>query len=79
MVQTSLGQEGRRRCGGWMCEHGGGVSWEIGMDVRALPCMLLSGNVLPSAGNSAGCSVMTEVGGLERGGRFKRKGIYAYI
>ena len=43
------------------------------MDVHALPCMLLSGNVLPSAGNSAGCSVMTEVGGLERGGEVQEE------
>ena len=39
----------------------GGMNWEIGVDIYALPCVkqIASGNLLYSAGSSARCSVMS--------------------
>ena len=56
--------EPRRRNGDADVENGcvskgGGMDWETGMDICALPCVLLSGDLLCSTGNSAWCSVMT--------------------
>ena len=56
--------EPRRRNGDADVENGcvskgGGMDWETGMDICALPCVLLSGDMLCSTGNSAWCSVMT--------------------
>ena len=46
----------------------GGVNWEIGIDVCALPCIrqAASGKLLCSAGSSAWCSVVTKKGGVGR-------------
>ena len=56
--------EPRRRNGDADMENrrvnkGGGMNWETGMDIRAFLCVLLSGNMLYGAGNSAWCWVMT--------------------
>ena len=68
MVQMNLfaGQEYRHRCREWTCGHGeggrgGGMNWEIGIDIYTLPCVkqIASGKMLYSAGSSALCSVMT--------------------
>ena len=44
-----------------VCRGGGGMNWEIGIDVCALPCVkqIASGNLLYSAGSSAQWSVVT--------------------
>ena len=54
-----------------MCGHGGegqggGINWEIGIDIYTLSCVkqLASGNMLYSTGSSARCSVMTWLGGI---------------
>ena len=40
---------------------GGGMNWEIGIDIHTLPCekQIASGNLLYSTGSSARCSVVT--------------------
>ena len=46
------------------------MHWEIGTDLYTLPCVKqrASGNLLYSPRSSARCSVVTEMGGMERGG-----------
>ena len=41
--------------------RGGGMNWEIGIDIYTLPCVkqIASGNLLYSTGSSAWCSVAT--------------------
>ena len=45
----------------WGGRKGGGMNWEIRIDIYTLPCVksLASGNMLYSTGSSAWCSVMT--------------------
>ena len=51
--------------------EGRGVIWKIWIDVCALPCVnqIASGNLLYSTRSSAWCSLVTYIGGMERGGR----------
>ena len=46
--------------------RGDGMNWEIGIDDYALLCVkqIESGNLLYTAGSSAQCSVMTQMGGM---------------
>ena len=64
-------------------EGEGGMNWEIGFNINTLPCVkqIASGNLLYSTGNSAQCSVTTQIRGMGPGvgGRSKREGIYVYI
>ena len=48
-------------------EGEGGISWEIRIDIYALPCVkyIASGKLLLSTGSSAWCSVMTQRFGME--------------
>ena len=49
--------------------RGGGINWEIGIDIFTLPCVkqIASGRLLHSTGSSARCSVMVTKGGMGRG------------
>ena len=66
MVQINLiaGQEERCRCREERYRHGGGrrsgVSWEIGTDIYALPCVkhLTNGRLLTAQGAQR-CSALT--------------------
>ena len=42
-------------------EKGGGMNWEIGIDIYTLPCVkqIASGNLLYSTESSVQCSVVT--------------------
>ena len=45
-------------------EGGGGMNWQIGIDIYTLPCIkqVTNENLLYSTGNSTWCSVVTQMG-----------------
>ena len=64
LLNLFAGQEERCSCREWTCGHGGrggGMNWEIEIDVHAPPCVKqpASGNLWYSTGSSARCSVVT--------------------
>ena len=58
-----------------------GTNGETRIDIYALPCVkqIASGNLMYSAGNSARCSVMTQMGGSGVWEGDPREGIYIHI